>query len=210
MPYPAQKANARSLRFRGPVAGKRMIFGLFGRRAANKAIVAGLHEAVVNASRLPVFYTDLGVPDTLEGRFDLVTLHAVLVVRRLKDLPSPADELAQDLTDALFQNFEVALRELGVGDISVPKKMKVIAQAFFGRAKAYDEAFASADPQALAIALSRNLLGEPREVPPQARTLERYVRESMLALDRVGLDAFTSGVPPLPDPVRFVGEEDRS
>ncbi|MEJ1936978.1 ubiquinol-cytochrome C chaperone family protein [Nostoc sp. NIES-2111] len=79
-----------------------MIFGLFRGRDRNLAIVDGLYAAVAEASRNPALYRDLGVPDTIDGRFDSLVLHAFLVMRRLRELPAPADELAQDLVNAIF------------------------------------------------------------------------------------------------------------
>ncbi len=184
-----------------------MIFGLFKSRDGNADIVDRLHQAVVEAARRPVFYTDLGVPDTVEGRFDLVTLHATLVVRRLRALPEPASSLAQDLVDAIFLNFDRALRELGVGDISVPKRMKTMASAFLGRARAYEAAL-PADDAELAKVLARNVLNRTDVVPAEAERLAAYVRRCVTAFDATGFDAFEAGRPPFPDPL--VPEEARS
>ncbi len=177
-----------------------MVFGLFGSRRKNAVIVDRLHEAVVVAARRPVFYAELGVPDTLEGRFDCVALHATLVVRRLRALPDPASDLAQDFVDALFTNFDRALRELGVGDLAVPKRMKTLAAAFLGRAKAYEAALA-ADDAVLAETLARNVLARTDVVPEEARRLARWVRMTVDSMDAVGLDAFEAGRPPFPDPL---------
>lgn len=184
-----------------------MIFGLFGARRKNAAIVDGLHEAVVEAARRPAFYTDFGVPDTLEGRFDCVTLHATLVVRRLRALPDPASDLAQDLVDALFLNFDRALREIGVGDLTVPKRMKTMASAFLGRAKAYEAALA-ADDATLAETLARNVLGRTDVVPDEAVRLARWVRMTVRVFDGTDFRAFEAGRPPFPDPL--AAEEARS
>ncbi len=175
-----------------------MIFGLFGARRKNAAVVDGLHEAVVEAARRPVFYAELGVPDTLEGRFDCVALHATLVVRRLRALPDPASDLAQDFVDALFMNFDRALREIGVGDLAVPKRMKTMASAFLGRAKAYEAALA-ADDATLAEALARNVLGRTDVVPDEAFRLARWVRATVAAMDAVDFDVFEAGRPPFPE-----------
>ena len=157
-----------------------MIFGLFQRRDPNAAIVDSLYAALAEASRATALYRDLGVPDTVEGRFDSLTLHAVLVLRRLRTLPDPAGDLAQDLVNAIFRHFDAALRELGVGDITVPKKMKTMAAAFAGRAKAYEDSFA--DETVLREALLRNVYGGRRPAGNGLERLVAYVRASEQAL----------------------------
>jgi cytochrome b pre-mRNA-processing protein 3 len=170
-----------------------MIFGLFRGRDRNLAIVDGLYAAVAEASRNPVLYRDLGVPDTIDGRFDCLTLHAVLVMRRLRELPPPADDLAQDLVNTIFRQFDAALRELGVGDITVPKRMKDMAAAFAGRAKAYEDAFG--DDAALLAVLRRNVYDGAAETPGQAERLLRYVRESAAGLAIQSFDDFVAARP---------------
>ncbi len=132
-----------------------MILGLF-RGSANRRLIGRLHGEIVAAARDPVLFTDYGIADTIEGRFESLVLHAALVLRRLEALPRPAPEIAQDLADVLFRHFDIALREIGVADTRVPKQMKAIAEAFFGRAVAYHTALAKGE-LALAEALSRNV-----------------------------------------------------
>jgi cytochrome b pre-mRNA-processing protein 3 len=170
-----------------------MILGLFRGRDRNLAIVDGLYAAVAGASRNPVLYRDIGVPDTIDGRFDSLTLHAFLVVRRLRELPPPADDLAQDLVNAIFRQFDAALRELGVGDLTVPKRMKDMAAAFAGRTKAYEDAFG--DDVALSGALRRNVFGGTDAGPGQAEALLGYVRESAERLSGQSFDDFVAGRP---------------
>ncbi len=116
-----------------------MLSWLLG-RAPNRTIIERLHAEIVAAARDPAFFTTYGIADSFEGRFEVVTLHAWLALRRLSALPPPAPEIAQDLTDLLFRHFDLALRELGVGDTSVPKHMRRLAEAFLGRCAAYDAA----------------------------------------------------------------------
>jgi len=175
-----------------------MILGLFRRRDPNAAIVDGLYLALSDASRRPAFYAGLGVPDTVEGRFDMLALHAFLALRRLKALPPPAGDLAQDLVDAIFRHFDMALRELGVGDISVPKRMKTMAGAFYGRGKAYEQALG--DDDALAQALSRNLFSGRPAVAAAPALMVGYVRTAMSALDAAGFDDFVAARLPFPPP----------
>src|SRR5262245_1194099 len=103
-----------------------MIFGLF-RGNANRRAIDRLYGEIVAASRTPVLFTDFGIADDIDGRFESLALHATLVLRRLRQLPPPGVEIAQELTDTLFQHFDLALREMGVGDTSVPKRMKTMA-----------------------------------------------------------------------------------
>jgi cytochrome b pre-mRNA-processing protein 3 len=140
---------------------KVMIFGLFrGRR--NASVIERLHDDIVAAARDPVLFTGYGIADTIDGRFESIALHAALALRRLKELPAPGPEIAQDLADAIFRHFDVGLREMGVSDTGVPRRMRDLAEAFLGRANAYNEALAqpsAARHAALAAALSRNVFG---------------------------------------------------
>ena len=114
-----------------------VIFSLF-RKDPRRAAIATLYKRIATASRSPGLYAALGIPDTLEGRFEALSLHMVLALRALRELPPPADEVAKDLTDAFFRDMDASLREMGVGDTVVPKRMKKIAESFYGRAHAYD------------------------------------------------------------------------
>ncbi len=170
-----------------------MLLGLFG-RSSNRQLIDRLSGEIVAAARDPVLFTEYGIDDSLEGRFEAVTLHAVLVLRRLSCMGPPAPEIAQDLTDAIFRSFEIALREMGVGDISVPKHMKTIAAAFLGRAGAYDRALRGGAP-GLNAALARNVYGGHKN-PDR---LARYVETANEALAKASLDSFTLGPVPFPE-----------
>lgn len=127
--------------------------------------------AVMAASRKPRFFGENKVPDTLEGRFEVAALHAALALRRLRGAPG-AEPLAQAFTDRFFRHLDAGLREAGVGDLSVPKRMHKLAGDFYGRLQAYDEALTSGDAMALARALGRNMLGD--ETSPFAAHLSSY------------------------------------
>ncbi len=116
-----------------------------------------LYTASVEAARDPLYYTRLSVPDTLDGRFDLIGLFAALLIRRLTTLAPPGPALAQAVFDAMFADMDFSLREIGVGEMSVGKKMRVMWEAFHGRAKAYEGPLAEHDRVALADALARNV-----------------------------------------------------
>jgi cytochrome b pre-mRNA-processing protein 3 len=174
-----------------------MIFGLFRRREGNVEVVERLYALVAETARKPEPYRDLGVPDTFEGRFEMLTLCATLVLRRLADLPAPAGDLARDLADTIFREFDRALRESGVGDLGVPKKMKTLASAFYGRAHAYQQALAEAGP-ALEEALLRNVFGGAAEHRSGAAALAGWTREAAVALDRTGFEDIVAGRVPFP------------
>lgn len=116
-----------------------------------------LFRGVMAKARRPELYLEGGVPDTIDGRFDVVALHLYLVLRRLKAEGAAGQAMGQRLFDAAFGNFDEALREMGVGDLSVGKKIRKMAEAFYGRLDAYEAALASTDPAAFDAALVRNI-----------------------------------------------------
>ena len=173
-----------------------MILGLF-RRSANAVVIDRLHGAVAAAARDPALYAGLAIPDTFEGRFECLTLHAVLVLRRLRDAPPPGPDMAQHLVDTVFRHFDRTLREMGVGDMAVPKRMRTMAEAFTGRCAAYGNALQSGS---LAQALARNVYGGCHD----GVALSRYVLDCAARLADAPLQAFEDGALPLPDPVAYV------
>lgn len=151
-----------------------------------------LYGAAVAAARDPYFYETLGVADTLDGRFDLVGLHVFLVIRALNRLPPPGPDVAQAVFDAMFNDMDINLREMGVGDMSIAKKVKKMWEAFHGRAGAYEQALSGGDPAALAAALARNVWrGAGAGV--QAGTLARIVRAQDAALAGQTLESLAAG-----------------
>ena len=131
-------------------------FGLLGRGRYERTGFE-LYTAAVTAARNPYFYAELGVPDTLDGRFDLVGLHAALLIRQLRTLPPRGKDVAQAVFDAMFSDMDTNLRELGVGDMTVARNVRAMWEAFHGRATAYGAALDDADPAALESALARNV-----------------------------------------------------
>src|SRR5215469_816289 len=120
------------------------------RLSARQIIASKLYQKLVETARNPWFYQDGGVADSLDGRFDMIALHAWLVMDRLSAQGKPGQDLAQRLFDFMFRDLDRSLREMGVGDIGVPKRIKAMIQAFYGRAKAYSN-------DDLEAALARNL-----------------------------------------------------
>lgn len=178
------------------------MFNLF-RSSKTRATIERLYGAIVAQSRRPEFYTDFAVPDTMEGRFEMVVLHTVLVCHRLKDKGELERALSQDVFDTFAADMDRTLRELGVGDLTVPKKMKKIGEAFYGRAAAYDAALADTGDDALAGALARNILdARDGDLPPQAAALARYVRQAVATLGAIPFDVLARGDLALPAPAQ--------
>jgi cytochrome b pre-mRNA-processing protein 3 len=151
-----------------------------------------LYGAAVAAAREPFLYTSLHVPDTLDGRFDMIVLYAFLLVQRLKREPAPGPALAQAVFDAMFSDMDVNLREMGVGDLSVGRKVRVMWEAFHGRAAAYEAAMTACDMRALDAALERNVWrGEPPDNTTSA--LRRLILAQEAQLSGQNLDALAQG-----------------
>lgn len=171
----------------------------FLRRRRHERTGYELYGAAVAAARQPWFYTELGVPDTLDGRFDLVGLHAFLVIRRLSALPAPGPEVAQAVFDAMFSDMDFNLREMGVSDLSVGRKVKAMWEAFHGRATAYQAALAEGEA-ALAEALARNVWRGAPPRPEAPRRLAQLVGALAARLEREDPAALCAGRLSFPAP----------
>ena len=179
-----------------------MILASWRARRANRILIEQLHGDIVAAARRPALFGNFGAPDTPEGRFEMVALHAGLAIRRLGALSGVGGEIAQDLADCVFRHFDDGLREIGVGDTAVPKRMRRMAEAFYGRARAYGDALETpAEEDRLAAALARNVYGESDlRAAPKAVALARYVRICAEALNAQKLDDFAAGRINFPEP----------
>ena len=120
-------------------------------------MVLSLYTSIVLQARTESFYSVYGIPDTLNGRFDLITLHMFIVLRRLKALGDEGVKVSQDLFDIMFADMDKNIREMGVGDLSVGKKVKILATAFYGRIKSYDNGISDLNDETLVGCLKRNL-----------------------------------------------------
>lgn len=169
------------------------------RRRARQETIERLYGVIVAQARLPSFYMDYAVPDTPEGRFDLLVLHVHLVFRRLATDPA-ARETAQEMFDYFIADMDAALRELGVGDLKVGKKMRGVGEAYYGRANAYDAALKESGEGALAAALGRNIFGGDETKLLEARRLAHYVRIAADALAAQDGAIITGGAPAFPAP----------
>lgn len=167
-------------------------------RDAERAAAADrLYRVAVDQARRPAFYAALGVPDTLEGRFELVVLHVHLLARRLGAAGHGA--VAQALFDTMFADFERNLRELGVGDPGIPRRVKAMVNAYYGRAASYEAGLAG-PPGMLEEAVARNALGQAAPSAP-AGAIAAYVRAAALALAAIPADRLAAGegaFPPAP------------
>jgi cytochrome b pre-mRNA-processing protein 3 len=175
-----------------------MIFPLF-RRNRRADTISALYGMIVAQARRPCFYQDFAVPDTLNGRFDLLVLHVVLVIERLNRDPA-LKELAQGLFDHFCRDMDGNLREIGIADLKVPKEMRRMGEAFYGRAQAYQTALAAPDNAALDETLVRNIYGGTAPSADVTARLAAYVREMLRALEGQDASTFEAGKIRLPDP----------
>lgn len=134
-----------------------MIFTLFKNRRNNRRIVDRQYELLTQTARQPVFYQALDVPDTVMGRFEMLSLVLILYLRRTAKSERSGQEIAQEIIDAFFQDVDHSIRELGVGDQTVPKRMKKLAGMFYGRLETYGKALDLKDEDALAVGFRRNI-----------------------------------------------------
>jgi cytochrome b pre-mRNA-processing protein 3 len=162
-----------------------MLRKLFERKPKPSQILYG---QIVAAARRENFYTELEVPDTVEGRFDMIVVHMFLVLNRLKDEPDKT--LAQDLVDEFFADMDRSLREMGVGDIVVGKKVRKIAESFYGRIDAYRTALSLGHVQ-LTDALARNVYATTK--PIKAPALADWMRRATASLGTQSLQQLEAG-----------------
>src|ERR1700752_2041454 len=166
-------------------------------RVAPRGTIEAIYGMIVTQAREPLFYRDLAVPDTVNGRFDLLVMHLWIVLHRLRAVEGGV-ELSQALFDRFCADMDANLREMGVGDLAVPKRMRTIGEAFYGRVAAYDRAY-SEGAEPLAQALCRNILdGQHIE---RAKGLSAYAAASIASLTSQGDRALLEGSWSFPSPV---------
>jgi len=185
-----------------------MIFPLF-RRSARQDTISTLYGTIVAQARLPCFYREYGVADTINGRFDLLVLHLAVVLDRMARDPS-LRELGQALFDRFCQDMDDNLREMGVGDLAVPRQMQRLGAAYYGRAQAYREALVAADKEVLVAAVARNIYSGVPPSPATAVRLAAYIREAVRDLEAQRSSGFWAGEIHLADPVAVVLVEDKT
>jgi cytochrome b pre-mRNA-processing protein 3 len=183
-----------------------MLSRLFRRDRRGEAIASSLYGAIVAQARKPALYAGLGVPDSVSGRFEMVLLHTILVTRRLASAGEAARQAGQGVFDRFCQDMDHSLREMGVGDLSVPKKMRKVGEAYFGRAAAYEPGLAAGDAGLLAGPIGRTVLAEGAAAEA-ARALAAYAVAAAAGLAAQDEGTIVESGPVFPDPQSFVFRE---
>ena len=176
-----------------------MILPLFRRASRSGDTISALYGAIVAQARSPAFYRDYAVADTVDGRFELILVHLVLVLRRLAR-EEALRPLGQEIFDLFCTDMDRNLREIGISDLKVPKEMERIGRAFYGRKEAYDAGLDGADDTALLEALHRNVYAAPNDRTPGAIRLAAYMREAEQIMERQEAQALLRGELQFPDP----------
>ncbi len=184
---------------KGPLRPANLMISLPFRRAPKDPSIEVLYGMIVAQARAPVFYAEYKVPDTVAGRTDMIMLHLVLVLRRLRAAATDLRGLGQGLFDRFCRDVDDNLREMGVGDLAVPRRMRAVGEAFYGRARAYDRALDAGDTVALAGALARNVF-DRADPPLGASRLATYMEEALRRLTATDDVALARGQIDFPDP----------
>ena len=165
---------------------------IFSRKRPEEEAQA-LYAAAINQARQEFLFKDFGVPDTIDGRFDMISLHIFLVLRRLKVETKRTAELAQCLFDTMFADMDRSLREMGAGDLGVGRRVKVMATAFYGRLSAYEKALVNSDLKALEEAILRNIFREDESKRQAAKKIANYTNWVADALSTCPIDDLLEG-----------------
>lgn len=176
-----------------------MIFGLFRKNKVNHALMVRQYDLLNRSARNPVFFESMNVPDTVMGRFEMLSIALILYFRRTSSAGDPVKAIAQEIVEAFFEDLDHSMRELGIGDNGVPKRLKKLAGMFYGRLDSYARALEAGDADALAAALRRNIHPENTDEALSMRALADYmivaenelksVPESVLAKGEASLPA---------------------
>lgn len=172
-------------------------FNHFRKSPASRGTIGAIYGAIVAQARTPAFYADLDVPDTVNGRLDMIILHLWLTLRRLRAI-GDTDGVGQALIDHFCSDMDDNLRELGTSDLKVPKRLLEFNEAFYGRARAYDEALAAGGIAPLAAAIDRNIYNG--QGIGAGNWLANYVLATIAALDGVDSAALKNGELRFPPP----------
>lgn len=167
-----------------------MILSLFRKNTATDAVYA-VYRSIVAQSRQPVFYAEWGVPDTVTGRFDMISLHMALLFRRLRGDGAAGKDFSQAVFDLFFKDMDNSLREMGAGDLGVPKKIQKMGNIFFGLLASINDALDRGDQPALVAVLTRNIFDSDSSV--HAGVLADYIVARDTALRLVPADAILRG-----------------
>lgn len=161
-----------------------------------------LYVAIVNQARQPFLFDNFGVPDTVDGRFDMISLHVFLILRKLNTDENKVEGLSQSLFDTMFDDMDRSLREMGAGDLGVGKRVKAMATAFYGRLYAYEKAMENEDSELLTGAILRNVFRgeEPRK--EDAEKIAKYTNYFFLKLSHYSVEELILGNIPTIDSVK--------
>ena len=173
---------------------------LFRRAKLRLSPADALYSAVVEKSRDAAFYASFGVPDTVDGRFDMIVIHTMLVFRRLRDGGSNADNTGQMLFDWMFKDMDRSLREMGVGDVGVARHIKKMAKAFYGRAAEYEKGL-DGDPAVLAQSLETNVFRQGTPSPAALVSMADYLRRAASFLGQQSVADIVAGCVRFPETV---------
>ena len=179
-----------------------MIFGLFGKKNGNRRIVEKQYAVLTKAARHPYLYEVLDVPDTVMGRFEMLSAILILYFRRTRTSATSGQEIAQEIVDAFFEDVDHSIRELGVGDVGVPKRMKKFAGMFYGRLESYAAALDAGEREGLAAALRRNIHPQAGEGAPSMEGLADYLFAAEKAMASVGENEIEVGALTVAEPDR--------
>lgn len=184
-----------------------MFAKLLGRSRAEDEATMDLYHAIVAQARQPVLYQRFGVPDTVDGRFEMIVFHSVLFFHRLQREDKAGQALAQGVFDVFVADMDRSLREMGVGDLGVPKRMKKVGTSFYGRVDAYGGPLAKSDRAGLAEALQRNLFPEEPAEPLKTDCLAAYGLAAAAELDGQSFSDLAGGKVAFPDPAASLAGE---
>jgi cytochrome b pre-mRNA-processing protein 3 len=176
--------------------------GLF-RRAPKLDTINALYGAIVAQARSPAFYRSYGVPDTVTGRLEMILIHTFLFSRRTGGRPEPMPSLGQGVFDLFCDDMDANLREMGIGDLAVPKHMQRIGEAFYGRARVYEAALGVGDDGMLTEALLRNVFAGQPPQPERPVRLAAYIRAASVQLASENDTNLAQGRIGFPDPETF-------
>lgn len=160
--------------------------------SSNEASAEHLYASIVEQARQHAFYSEYSVTDTVDGRFDMIAIHLFLVLDRL-DAETKSANVTQALVNLVVADMDNSLREMGVGDMSVGKKVQTMARALYGRLEAYSQGFAEEDNKKLVKALERNVYRSESPVGADAVRLAAYMRRQAAVLAEQSVDEFLSG-----------------
>ena len=170
-----------------------MIFGFLRKNNVNRAIVERQYGILTTAARQKAFYRSANVPDTVMGRFEMLTVVLILYFRRTAKADQAVQAIAQEVVDAFFEDLDHSIRELGIGDQGVPKRMKKLASMFYGRVESFGKALEARDAETLATALKRNFHPETQDDALSMRRLADYMLEADLLLSAMPGEVLARG-----------------